>query len=88
MGGEIQNDECKRKEWAREFDAIIETCETKTRQALCAAIKEKNPFMLNMDRRDRFYESRNEVAFNRINLAIKKAQKSSFPVWQGSLQLR
>jgi len=82
MCGEIQSDESKRREWAREFDEIINACELKTRGSLCAAIKRKNPYMFNMDRRDWFYEFRNEVAFNRINLAIRKAQT---PLVQESL---
>lgn len=76
MCGEIQSDESKRKEWAREFDDIIVTCNVKTRFALCTAIKEKIPFMFDMENKDWDYPFRNEVAFNRINLAIRNAQNA------------
>ena len=77
-GGEIQSDESKRREWAQEFDAVIETCKEKTRANMYAAINKENPYMFRMDRRDWFYECRNEVAFNRINLAIRKAHPHPF----------
>lgn len=76
MCGEIQSDESKRKELSREFDAIIETCSIKDRVSLCAAIKEKIPYMFDMEKRDYFYSFRNDVAFNRINLAIRNVKTS------------